>query len=390
VNLVSHRRAAAACAALVTLLPLHATAAEPRWNFNEPPKAPPRPAAAKPPARPAAPAKDSAAPQPKEITGTAPKALVVLDRHCPQLVQPYKLSDNAATLAIFGAKETLTDVLKRAPPGFTGLAPRSGGAPQPALSGEVSASMRAAAKQLNWLPMPAEVAYGQRLHEQQTLVLERDSRLGRQHYPTADRLLQQLLAGVGQPHEYKFRLYILKSSGRNAMALPGGFLYIDQGLVDTPAALPKAQFALAHEIAHVLQRHETKELQSVVVDSIQSRQDLARVMTVTRNDPNALFAFVKAEKNRYTQHHVDQELQADSCAVRLLSRVLPDRAALAESINVFMKDLPPPTAAPKPATNAGPLAGIVDSPLKRHPTTNERLQNLRAIYADVTASPPAR
>lgn len=331
----------------------------------------------------------------KEISKLSPKASVVLDRNCPDIVQPFTLSDNAASLAMFSAKEAFSDVGARLLESAGSLL--AGGRPSLApASSKLSASTKLAAKQLNWLPMTAEVAYGERQHQEEVAILERDGRLGQKYYPIADKMLDGILASVGQPHEYQFKLFILKNSSRNATARPGGFIYLDQGLVDDPAQFPKAYFALAHEVAHVLQRHETKELQSNVVDSVSSKDDLLKVVTGSRGDPNLILAYVKVEKNRFTQHHVDQELQADSCAVRLLSRALPDQKALAASINAFVSDLPGPesvTASPL-QSDEGRLArsvhDIVDTPLKRHPNTEERLQNLRSIQIEIGAGVPPK
>lgn len=332
--------------------------------------------------------------QTKEITKLSPRASVVLDRNCPLLVQPFTLSDNAASLAVFSAREAVSEVGKRLIGNMGNVFAR--GLPSMAPQGsQLSASTKLAAKQLNWLPMTAEVAYGERLHQDEAAILDRDSRIGQKHYPTADRMLEDVLAAVGQPHEYQFRLFLLKNSSRNAIARPGGFLYLDQGLVDDPAHHPKAYFALAHEVAHVLQRHETKELQSNVIDSISSKDDLAKVITGSRGDPNLILSYVKIEKNRFTRHHVDQELQADSCAARLLGRALPDQKALAASIDAFLNDLPQPepvNAPPPSQTDDARLArtvhDVVDTPIKRHPNNQERLQNLRSIYAEITAGAP--
>lgn len=331
----------------------------------------------------------------KEITKLSSKASVVLEKNCPVIVQPYTLSDNAASLAVFGAKEAVSDVGARLLANAGSIL--TGGRPSvaPPASNKLSASTKLAAKQLNWLPMTTEVAYGERLHQQEAAILERDSKLGQKYYPVADKLLREVLDNVGEGHEYEFKLFILKNSSRNAAARPGGFLYVDQGLVDNDAQLPKAYFALAHEVAHVLQRHETKELQSNVIDSISSKDDLMRLVTTSRGDPNATLAYIKVERNRFTRHHVDQELQADSCAVRLLSRALPDQKALAASINAFVNDLPKAEyaqASQAPPTDEGKLAqsvhDIVDTPVKRHPNNEERLQNLRSIYSEITSKGP--
>lgn len=340
--------------------------------------------------------------RPREVTKLSPHASVVLDRNCPQVVQPFTLTDNAASLAMFSAKEALSDVgtaFLSDPAGFLS-GKRKLAVPS---TDKLSASARLAAKQLNWLPMTAEVAYGQRQHDEETDILERESRLGRQHYPNADRMLQEILAAVGEPYDYRFQLFILKSSSRNAVARPGGFLYVDQGLIDDPSRWPKAYFAIAHELAHVLQRHETRELQSNAIDAVESKSDVLNLVTNTRVDPNLLLNYVKVQKGRFTKYHVDQELQADSCAVRLLSRTL-DRQALTVSVDAFIADLPqvPAEPASRPQqpggrsslTDAGRAAQsvqeIVDSPVKRHPTSQERARNLREMQAEIRADARGR
>ena len=325
----------------------------------------------------------------KEITKVSRFASVVLDKHCPDLVQPYTLTDNLASLGAFALKqgvEKIGDGVANLFRGSTAV---------PASVAKIPASTKLAAKQLNWLPMRAEVAYGESAHREETNVLERGSRLGRTHYPPADGMLRGLLATLHETHEYDFKLFILKNSTRNAVARPGGFLYLDQGLVDDPKQHPKAHFALAHEVAHVLQRHETKDLQSMVVDSISSTEDLTKTMWAVRSDPTVILTRVKARKNLFTRHHIDQELQADSCAVRLLSRFFANRQDLANSLQAFLKDLPaaePTRPIRPPQSDAEKLTAsvhdIVDTPIKRHPTSQERYQNLRTIYDEMVKGAP--
>lgn len=335
----------------------------------------------------------------KQIGKTSAIALMVLDKNCPEMVQPYKLTDNAASLAVFTAKENVGDLAKR----LTDMLKRRSIAPAAAATTKISQDMRSAAKQLNWLPMEVETMYGERSHQAETNVLPRESKLGQKYYPIADALLAEILGQLSEPHDYAFQLFVLKNSSRNAVARPGGYLYIDQGLLESPEVLAKAYFALAHEIAHVLQRHETRALQNMVVDSFTVKDELTKAVTAARSDPAAALSRVKVGKNVYARHYSDQELQADSCAARLLARVYPQREELAGVLDAFLRDLAPNTpdahartGAPRTAATAAPVAAaervvteaqdIVTTPAARHPTTQERIQNLRAMYTEVAAS----
>ncbi|MGV8920084.1 MAG: M48 family metalloprotease [Pseudomonas sp.] len=324
----------------------------------------------------------------KQFDSLPPRALVVLDRHCAELVQPYRLTDNFAALSVFGIKEGIKAVPGQLSKLLGASAPATGG------SDTLTHSAKLAAKQLNWMPMDAEVMYAERQHKARLeQLIERDSKQGHKYYPTADAMLRDILASIHEPYDYKFKLFIVKSDNHNALALAGGYLYLDKGLLSTPELQKKAHFALAHEIAHVLQRHETKEMQSVVVDSFTVKSDLLTLMKSAPSNPKAVVDRIKLEKNQFTRHHIDQELQADSCAVKMLTRVYPDRQQLAASISAFIKDLPPagPSDAPVKQSNqaemlAGNVEDIVKTPALRHPNTQERKANLEKIYKEVTTS----
>jgi Zn-dependent protease with chaperone function len=330
----------------------------------------------------------------KDIGSLPPRALVVLDRHCAELVQPYRMTDNFASISVFGMKEGAEEGFKVVSGKLSQMLGTGGAANTAVNSDKLGDSAKRAAKQLNWLPMSAEVMYAERQHQARLEeLLARDSKQGRKYYPTADKMLSDILASIHEPYDYQFKLFIVKSDNHNALALPGGYLYLDKGLLETPEMQKKGYFALAHEISHVLQRHETKEMQSVVVDSFSVKSDLLKMMESAQANPKAVVDRIKLEKGQFTKHHVDQELQADSCAVKMLSRVYPDRKQLSDSLNAFIKDLPAAQATPvaKAAANqtvamAGEMEDIVKSPALRHPTTQERKANLQAIYQEVTVS----
>jgi len=310
-------------------------------------------------------------------------ALVVLDKKCDRIVEPYKISVIGREILLDGAKAkagmALDRVLFKKKPDDNALLEEA----------------RLRAKRSNWLPMKTEVIFGERSHAQETNILARDSKMGKKLYPLADAMLDDINNKIGEEHDYKFQLFILKNSTRNAIARPGGFLYLDQGLLDDPSQFSKAHFALAHEIAHVLQRHETRELQGMIVDSFRTKKDLEDAIRKSHSDPAVVLEKVEISKGSYTRHHIDQELQADSCSARLLARVYASRTDLADAVNGFLKDLPPPQAPAvadaEPASQTGSKAeaiaakahDIVTIPASRHPNTQERTQNLVSIYKEL-------
>jgi predicted Zn-dependent protease len=74
----------------------------------------------------------------------------------------------------------------------------------------------------------------------------------------------------GQP----FTFFVVKDGGINAFALPGGFIGVNHGLILATANEAQLASVLAHEIAHVTQRHIARSIRA------QGRQSLASAAAI--------------------------------------------------------------------------------------------------------------
>jgi predicted Zn-dependent protease len=64
----------------------------------------------------------------------------------------------------------------------------------------------------------------------------------------------------GRPN-LQYHFYIVDTDAVNAFALPGGYVYVDRGLIERTHNVSELAGVLAHEIAHVALRHGAKNLQ---------------------------------------------------------------------------------------------------------------------------------
>ncbi|MEZ5458770.1 MAG: M48 family metalloprotease [Steroidobacteraceae bacterium] len=71
-----------------------------------------------------------------------------------------------------------------------------------------------------------------------------------------------------------FRFFVVRDPGINAFALPGGFIGVNQGLITATANESQLASVLAHEVAHVTQRHIARSIRA------QGRQSLASAAAI--------------------------------------------------------------------------------------------------------------
>ena len=67
------------------------------------------------------------------------------------------------------------------------------------------------------------------------------------------------LTGPAGPAEWHF--YIVDSKEVNAFAVPGGFIYVNRGLIERTQRMDQLAGVLGHEIGHVVRRHSIKQMQ---------------------------------------------------------------------------------------------------------------------------------
>ena len=73
-----------------------------------------------------------------------------------------------------------------------------------------------------------------------------------------DEIGQRLAAKAGGP-QFKYQFGVINASDINAFALPGGFVYINRGIIENSRSEGELAGVLAHEIAHVSLRHGTHQ-----------------------------------------------------------------------------------------------------------------------------------
>src|SRR3954463_3248200 len=58
-----------------------------------------------------------------------------------------------------------------------------------------------------------------------------------------------------------WKFYIVDSKEVNAFAVPGGYIYVNRGLIERTQRMDQLAGVLGHEIGHVVRRHSIKQMQ---------------------------------------------------------------------------------------------------------------------------------
>ncbi len=74
-------------------------------------------------------------------------------------------------------------------------------------------------------------------------------------------VLGDSIASVADDRELNWSFKIVNSPEVNAFAVPGGFIYVNRGLIERADNMSQVAGVLAHEIGHVTKRHTIEQMQ---------------------------------------------------------------------------------------------------------------------------------
>lgn len=75
-------------------------------------------------------------------------------------------------------------------------------------------------------------------------------------------VLGDSIARIADDRNLDWRFYIVDSPEVNAFAIPGGFVYVNRGLIERTTQMNQLAGVLGHEIGHVVKRHSVKQMQA--------------------------------------------------------------------------------------------------------------------------------
>lgn len=287
----------------------------------------------------------------KNINFGMSEAAVELDKECQNPVEPFNLSDNVASLGLLAAKAK-----------GAGLVGSFFGKKDETSTLDI---VKDGAKQLHWLPMSIEVALADSRHQNRSDILPPER--FKKEYGAANTILQTLLAQIKEPHEYDFKIFIVRGSGKAAVASPGGYIYITRGILKDREY---ATYAIAHEISHSLKRHETMALQSMLIDSVETADEILSLVKSPEENANKMLGKLAVTKLLFMKFHEDQELTADSCAIRFVRDAYPTQSHAI--VSAFLESLPDTQI----TNEKQDIVDLFQASIAKHPSSKVRKEHL--------------
>ena len=164
----------------------------------------------------------------------------------------------------------------------------------------------------------------------------------------------------------QWHFYVVDSKEVNAFAVPGGYVYVNRGLIERTQRMDQLAGVLGHEIGHVVRRHSIKQMQQQQGANI--GVTLACVLTSVCNSQAGQAAIQVGGTAIFAKFSRGDELQADEEAVQNVIRAGISPQGIPEMFQILINER---TRNP----------GGVDSWFATHPLEEDRIAQVQQMIA---------
>jgi predicted Zn-dependent protease len=167
--------------------------------------------------------------------------------------------------------------------------------------------------------------------------------------------LGQELVSMSDSRDIPFTFQVVESDEINAFATPGGFVYLTTGLLEAADNQAQVASVLAHEIAHINQRHSVKALKQAAI-----AQGIAETANLSTNTLAQIGYQLAIDLPRSR----DFEYEADSFGLEILQQAGYPSVAFVNFLQKLEDNSPQPEF------------------LRTHPTTSNRIEAITSEVED--------
>jgi Zn-dependent protease with chaperone function len=179
---------------------------------------------------------------------------------------------------------------------------------------------------------------------------EQDVEIGRQSAAEAERQLPLLndrrvegyateiirrLAAAAPGAKYPYQIRVVNASDINAFSLPGGFMYVNRGLIESARSESELAGVLAHEMAHVALRHGTHQASKAYM--AQAGIGILGGLLGRGRNPSQIFQAIGGLglNALFLKFSRDDEYQADTVGAQIMGGAGYDPRAMADFFQIL-------------------------------------------------------
>jgi len=191
------------------------------------------------------------------------------------------------------------------------------------------------------------------------------------------------LSSHAEEGEHQFNYFVVRDPAINAFAMPGGFIAINSGLIIATRNENELAGVMAHETAHVTQRHLVRGMiDQTHAGLVSMAAMLAAILvgaTAGRGDPGAMEGAILATQSAAIQHQINytrsQEFEADRVGIGTMASAGYDPLAMASFFEALERSGPEPSRTKQ-------IEFLLDHPLsaERVAEARNRAEQLGRIY----------
>jgi predicted Zn-dependent protease len=181
-------------------------------------------------------------------------------------------------------------------------------------------------------------------------------------------VLGDSIARLTDRPDLPWTFYIVNAKEINAFAVPGGFIYVNRGLIEHTQQLDQLAGVLGHEIGHVVKRHSVKQMNQM--NAAQVGVGLACVLTSVCNSGVGQTAINVAGTAVFAKFSRDDEREADDVGIDNVVRAHIHPKGIPEMFQILLD-----TRTSNP--------GLVDGWFASHPTEEDRIRDTEAKISQI-------
>ena len=184
-------------------------------------------------------------------------------------------------------------------------------------------------------------------------------------------LLGDQIASKTSRADLDWHFYVVDSKEVNAFAVPGGYVYVNRGLIERTSAMDELAGVLGHEIGHVVRRHSIQQMEKQ--QGAQVGVTLACVLTSICNSGVAQAGINIGASAVFAKFSRQDELEADQEAIVNTVRANINPEGI---VTMFQKLINERNSRP----------GAVEGWFATHPLEEDRIRAAQATINSIPAS----